>query len=114
MKKWIKGLACIAVASMLAACGQQGQDYVGKWEAKEHKNRSAVIERNGESFVVKITEPSMYARNKLETQAIPAVYKDGMLEISGGFGAAKISYVKDTDTLLMPTVGGSMEYRRVK
>lgn len=114
MKKWFKGLACFAVTSILAACGQQGTEYIGKWEAKDLKNRSAVIERNGESFVVKITEPSMYARNQLETQPIPAVYRDGMLEISGGFGTSKISYVKDTDTLLMPTVGGSMEYRRVK
>lgn len=37
-----------------------------------------------------------------------------MLEVAGGFGTSKVSYVKDTDTLLMPTMGGSMEYRRVK
>jgi predicted small lipoprotein YifL len=114
MKKWMKGLACLAVASALAACGKQGNEYVGNWQAKEHTNRTATIERNGDNFVIKVTEPSVFERNKLDTEVLPAVYKDGMLEVSGIFGSPKISYVKDTDTLLMPTGGGSIEYRRVK
>ena len=114
MKKWMKGLAHVAVAVTLAACGQQGGEYVGNWQAKEYKNRTAAIERNGDNFVIKVTEPSAFRRNHLDTQVLPAVFKDGMLEISGFFGSSRVSYVKDTDTLLMPTGGGSMEYRRVK
>jgi len=114
MKKWIKGIAFLTLAAALSACGQQGKEYVGSWQAKERANRAVTIERNGENFVVKVTEPSFVKRGQTDTQAIPAVYKDGMLEISSGFGTSKISYVKDTDTLLMPTMGGSMEFRRVK
>lgn len=114
MKNWMKGFACVAVAAALSACSQQGSEYVGNWQAKEYKNRTAVIEKNGDNYLIKVTEPSVFERNKLDTEVLPAVYKDGMLEVANGFGTSKVSYVKDTDTLLMPTGGGSMEYRRVK
>jgi len=114
MKNWMKGFACVAVAAVLSACGQKGSEYVGNWQAKEHKNRTAAIEKNGDNYLIKVTEPSMFERNKLDTVVLPAVYKDGLLEVSGVFGTSKVSYVKDTDTLLMPTNAGSMEYRRVK
>jgi hypothetical protein len=114
MKTFIKVFAYAAVAAVLSACGNQGSEYVGNWEAKEHKNRTVAVERNGDNFVLKVTEPSMFKRGEFDTDVVPAVYKDGMLEVSTGFGTSKVSYVKDTDTLLMPTMGGSMEYRRVK
>lgn len=114
MKNLIKGFAFLAVAAALSACGKQGNEYIGNWEAKQYKNRTVAIERNGDNFVIKSTEPSMFKRGQLDTDVIPAAYKDGMLEVSTGLGAVKVSYVKDTDTLLMPTMGGSMEYRRVK
>lgn len=114
MKQWIKGIALLTLAAALSACGKQGDDYVGAWQAKEHANRSAAIERNGDNFIIKITEPSFVKRGTTDTSSIPAVYKDGMLEIATGFGTSKVSYIKETDTLLMPTMSGSMEYRRVK
>lgn len=114
MKKYMKVFACIVFAAALSACGKQGSEYVGSWEAKQLKNRAVAIERNGDNFVLKVTEPSFVKRGKLDTHVVPAVYKDGMLEVSTGFGMSKVSYVKDTDTLLMPTMGGAMEYRRVK
>lgn len=114
MKNWMKGFAFLAVAAALSACGKQGNEYVGNWEAKQYKNRTVAIERNGDNFVIKATEPSKFKRGTLDTEVKPAVCKDGMLEVSTAFGAMKVSYVKDTDTLLMPTMGGSMEYRRVK
>ena len=107
-------VAYVSIAAALSACGQKGSEYVGTWQAKEHANRTTAIERNGDNFVIKITEPSIFKRGQLDTDVVPAVYKDGMLEVTGGFGTSKVSYVKDTDTLLMPTMGGSMEYRRVK
>lgn len=114
MKKWMKGIAFLTLTMALSACGQQGKEYVGDWQAKERANRTVTIERNGDNFVIKQTEPMLYGNGKTQTSSIPAVYKDGMLEVSNGFGIVKISYVKNTDTLLMPTMGGSMEYRRVK
>lgn len=114
MKNWMKGFAFVALAAVLSACGKQGNEYVGNWQATKYKNRTVAIERNGDNFVIKITEPSMFKRGEVDTETRPAVYKDGMLEISTGFGTAKVSHVKDTDTLLMPTMGDSMEFRRVK
>lgn len=114
MKNWMTGIALISLTAALSACGSQGKEYVGTWQAKEYANRTSVIERNGDNFVLKLTEPVMYGHGKTSTTSIPAVYKDGMLEMSNGFGIMKMSYIKSTDTLLMPTMGGSMEYRRVK
>jgi hypothetical protein len=115
MKTWMRTLSYVAVAAILSACGgQKGAEFVGSWQAKEHANRQAVVERNGDNFVIKVTEPAMYPRGKVETTAVPAAYKDGMLEVAAGSGTFKLAYVKATDTMLMPTMGGSMEYRRVK
>jgi hypothetical protein len=114
MQNWMKGFAFLTLTAALSACGQQGKEYVGSWQAKEHANRSAAIERNGDNFVIKVTNPSFVQRDKTETNVLAATYKDGMLEFSTGFGTSKVSYVKATDTLLVPTMGGSMEYRRVK
>jgi len=60
MKRWMKGLACVAAAVTLAACDQQDGEYVGNWQAKEYKNRTAAIERNGDNFVIRVTEPSVF------------------------------------------------------
>lgn len=114
MKNWMKSIAFITLATALSACSQQGKEYVGTWQAKEHANRSAEIGRNGDNFVIKVTEPSFVQRGKTDTNVLAATYKDGMLEFATGFGTSKVSYVKATDTLLVPTMGGSMEYRRVK
>lgn len=114
MKNWMRSVTWVAVAAILSACGQKGEEFVGRWEAKEYKNRSAEIERNGDNFLIKYTEPSMYGRKKTDTNTMPAVYKDGTLEVAGGFGTSKVGYVKNTDTLLMPMLDGSMEFRRVR
>lgn len=115
MKNWIKGIGCLVIAAAVAACGQKGgSEYVGSWQSKQYTNITTSIERNGDNFVVKVTEPIMYGKGEVSTSSLPAVYKDGMLEMAGAFGPAKVSYVKSTDTLLMPTTAGTMEYRRVK
>lgn len=114
MKKWMKSIAILALAAAITACGQQGKEYVGNWQATKSANHTLAIERSGDNFIVKVTEPVMYGNGKTETADMPAVYKDSMLEISNGFGGTKVSYVKDTDGLLLSSLGGSMEYRRVK
>lgn len=107
-------LVCIAAALILSACGQKGTEFVGSWQCVKYPTRSAEIERNGDNFLVKDITPSMFTRGKMETNVLPAVYKDGVLVVSGGFGTANVGYVKASDTLLMPTIGGSLEYHRVK
>lgn len=116
MKKWMKCLSFGAIAVVLAACGPKGgSDFVGSWQSKDYADRQVVVEKNGENFLLKDTSPAMWPRGKIETIVMPAVYKDGMLEVSAGGMTVRIGYVKDTDVMLMPTAGGTtIEYRRVK
>jgi hypothetical protein len=114
MSKTMNRLACVTVALVISACGQKGSEFVGTWQCVKYPNRTAQIERNGDNFLVKDITPSMFTRGKMETNVMPAVYKDGVLTVSGGFGTANVGYVKASDTLLMPTMGGSLEYHRAK
>lgn len=114
MFKATNRLACVAVVLILSACSQKGNEFVGTWQCVKYPNRTAQIERNGDSFILKDITPSMFTPGRMDTKVVPAVYKDGVLVISGGFGTANIGYTKATDTLLMPTVGGSLEYQRKK
>ncbi|MFC5550339.1 hypothetical protein [Massilia aerilata] len=111
----MKGLTCAAIVVMLSGCGEKGgAEFVGSWQAKEQANYQATVERNGDNFLVKFTEPALFPKGQMETQVFPAVYKDGMLKMASAGVTAKIAHVKNTDTLVVPTAGGSMEYRRVK
>lgn len=110
----MKKITLSILALLLAACSEKGGEYVGKWQNAKYENRSVVIERNGEAFIIKQVGPSMWKKGEIETMNIPAVFKDGMLQIQTGLGAANVSYVKSNDTLLMPTMAGSAEYKRIK
>lgn len=115
MSKVMKRLACVAAALILTACGQKGNEFVGTWQCVKYPSRSAQIERNGDSFLVKDIAPSVFKSSEIKTNVMPAVYKDGVLQLSVGSDTANVGYVEATDTLLMPTAGGSsLEYRRVK
>jgi hypothetical protein len=115
MSKLLNTFACASIALILSACGQKGNDFVGTWQSTKFPSRSAQIERNGDGFLLKVTEPSFFKASEVETKVLPAVYKDGTLQVQGGFGTASVGYVKATDTLLMPTAGGSsLEYHRTK
>lgn len=103
------------VGIILSACGQKGAEFIGTWQCVKYPSRSAQIERNGDNFLVKDIAPSVFKSSVIESHVLPASYKDGVLQVSGGFGTANVGYVKATDTLLMPTAGGSsLEYHRVK
>jgi len=116
MKKWMKCLSFVAIAAVLSACGPKGgAEFEGSWQSKDFADRQAIVEKNGDNFLLKDISPAVWPRGKIETTVLPAVYKDGMLEISAAGTSMRIGYVKATDTMLMPTAGGStIEYRRVK
>lgn len=102
-----------ALILFLSACtGAGGDEYLGKWvDAKSEKNTLEII-RNGEGFIINKTEPS-FLTGKVTTDQIPAVLKDGLLQVNGG--AAALTHVKASDVLLIPNFGGgSNEYKRVK
>jgi hypothetical protein len=109
----MKKIAVIMIAIVLTACGDNGSEYVGKWARKDNPKLTAEIARNGDSFIIKQTDYAIFTPG-LKTTNIPATFKDGLLQVQTGMGSANISYVKDRDTLLWPTIGGSTEYQRSK
>lgn len=108
MKKLLIGIFA-AVAFLVGCSSNAGNEYVGKWVNVKSEKRTVEIERNGESFMIRNTEPSFWD-GKIKTENIPAIFKDGTLQIQTGFGATIISIDKASGNL---NVGGA-EYKRVK
>ncbi|WP_156348975.1 hypothetical protein [Sphingomonas sp. Leaf230] len=115
-----------SVLLTMTACGQSGNEYVGKWERGKtsHENGfsgaqvnvvkdTMTIERNGDGFLLSnvrvLTQgdrkPFVYPNNKQ-----PAIYKDGQLQIAGGLAAYVID--KASGHLVAPDGGG--EFTKTK
>jgi hypothetical protein len=115
MYKFAKHIACAVIAVLATGCSPKGEEFIGRWQSEKYPDRSATIERNGDAYLVMNSAPSLWKKGQIDTTTTPAVLKDGGLEVKSAFSTATIAHVKATDTLLMPTAGGtSLEYRRVK
>lgn len=115
MKKWIKTFAVGTAALVLSACGgPSGKEYVGEWQSVKYAEMRAVIEQNGDSYLVKLTEFRRPGSKKTDTVTLPAVYENGALQVTRGSNRMSVTHVKETDTLVWPTLTSSQEYRRVK
>lgn len=69
------------------------------------------IERNGEGFIIRNTEPGYFSNGKPETKNLPATLKDGALQVQvGGFGAVIFMVDKATGNL----TNGQAEYKKAK
>jgi len=109
-------LVCITMAlALLAGCGIEsgnaGSEYIGKWEdvnkaARDAKAKAGgfvfrsgqevlVIERNGDSFIIRSQEGNT-----------PATFKDGVLQVSGATYAIDKASGNLTD--------GKLQYKRVQ
>jgi hypothetical protein len=103
--KRLKMTRLFMLASVLVAgCASQGSDYLGKWvNTKDDKDTMEII-RNGDGYLL------VGQGGKL-----PAIYKDGALQLQGPFGSVPLTYVKSTHTL-MASGGllGQSEYKHMK
>lgn len=105
--KGILGAMAMALA-LLTGCGSEsGSEYIGKWVDVERDVRTLEIERNGGSFLIRNTEPSFFS-GKVETKNIPATLKDGVLQLSLGFGTISLAIDKSSGNL----TDGQTEYKR--
>jgi hypothetical protein len=103
------GIASLLLTCMaLAGCHNAGSEYIGKWVSVKSEKRTLEIERNGDSFMLRNTEPS-FITGRIETKNIPATLKDGTLQVQLGMGAITLSLDKGTGHL----TDGQAEYRRV-
>lgn len=82
---------------------------LGTWVHVKSEKRTIEIVRNGAAYIVRNTEPGMTS-GKSDTTNIPAVMKDGALEIHNGFGT--VVFAVDTTTGHLTSAVG--EFRKVK
>src|SRR5580704_12225790 len=89
------GRKCVLILVLLTVvaigCSRAGSEFVGKWVNTKNPNDRMEITRNGEQFLI-----------TTGGQKVGSTYKDGTLEISGVMGSVRITYIKDSDTLLAP------------
>ncbi len=105
MKKVIAAALC---SLWLAGCGADaGSQYLGKWQNVKSEKRTLQIDRNGETFIVRETSPSMLD-GQMKTQNLPATVKDGILQVNGQM---TISLVVDKASGHL--TGPGMEYKKV-
>lgn len=107
----MKNLIIFGLVWVLAACGNPDGEYLGKWVNTKNANDTLEITHNGTNYLVKETLPSFFKKGESDISNIPAVLKDGLLQVQTGVGAINIGHVKESDTL---TMGGSVEYKRLK
>lgn len=89
---------------LLIACKDEGgAEYLGKWVNVDSDKRTMEIVRNGSSYIVRNTEPSM-SSGKFKTTNIPATLKDGTMQLNGGFGTVVLAVDRSTGRLVT-TVG---------
>jgi len=99
------------VGFSLTACSKAGNEYLGKWQNTVNSHDEIEIVRNGDNFLIKVNAPTL--AGKYEATTVPAILKDGILEVQGNFLATSFTYVKATDTLTTAAMfGGNVEYRR--
>ena len=102
-------LGAVVALALLAGCNPKaGGEYIGKWKGMKTETRTMEIERNGESFLVRITEPSFFS-GKVETRSIPATLKDGVLQVSLGFGTIPMAIDNASGNL----TDGEQQYKRL-
>ncbi|MDR6674722.1 hypothetical protein [Xanthomonas sp. 1678] len=107
MTKWMG--AALAAAMLMTACAKvEGEKFVGHWVNVQSQDDVMEIERNGESFMVRNTTPRFFSR-KPKTENYPAIYKDGVLQVSND--GETVNFAIDHANGHLST--GSDEYQRV-
>lgn len=93
----------IAILSGCSETTQPGSEFVGKWEkinnpkhAVQTKHEITIYHNNGNNFIIENGQ-----------KKTPATFKEGQLQISGGF----ITYIIDNATGNL--VGKGNEYRKI-
>lgn len=93
-------LSSIVALALLTGCdNNNGEKFLGKWVSINSENRTVVIVRNGDSFLIRETAP-VYLGSKLETTTIPAMLKDGSLQVQTRFGLLPLAIDDSTGVLI--------------
>ena len=109
MRRIIGILFLTALLGIFAAgCGNvTGSEFIGKWVNSERDAETIEIKRNGESFIVTRSTPTIVDKivknGEKKTTEHPAIFKDKVLTVNMGSEPITISHIKDGNYL---QVGG--------
>jgi len=110
-------LAVLSLTSAIAfsACSKTspGEEFVGDWQSPTHASEHIQIDRNGDGFMLHDIGQSQINGKPSETK-VPAIYKDGVLQVATGMGTLNFGHDAKNDTLTVPTMGGSSDFSRIK
>jgi hypothetical protein len=96
--------------ALLSGCNERGGgEYVGKWIDNKNNKSTLLIERNGDSFIVRDSHTSIIT-GLPETNNIPATYKDGMLNIVFDLESKSLAIDKASGNL----TDGEREYKKLR
>ena len=104
-----KIITLLSFSVILAGCtGDNGAEYIGEWQHIKYEKRTMKIERNGDNYIIRTSDPSMWEKEKFVTKNIPATLKDGMLQYDGGLVSLVIDKASGNIT------SGNAEFKRLK
>ena len=83
-----------------------GSEFVGKWYSVDRPTETFEITPNGDQFLI-----TMHTHN-FAGMKIGATYTNGGLELSTN--RMKLTYIKETDSLIWPDIHGTGEWKRQK
>jgi hypothetical protein len=104
----MKILFYFSLLLMLFGCAKDGDQYIGKWVNTKYGSRTMDIERNGESYIIHMTSPSVW-NGKPKTENIPATLEAGLLKVNMGMVSFNISLQQSSGLL----TDGKLEYKKV-
>ena len=96
---------CLLSAVTLTGCASRGSEFLGRWINTKNPNDTFQVVRNGDGYLIVTENPQA---------EVGAIYKDGTLEGKGLLLSVNLTYVKRTDTILIPGLFGQSEYKRQK
>jgi len=106
MKRFVTTIVLTVFMGVVAAgCGNIASNpFVGNWVNSERAAETLEVTRNGDSFTVTQSTPTMVAKiinnNEKLIRKYPATFKDDLLLLNTGSETSRISHVKDGDYLL--------------
>lgn len=80
MRRWMA--PALATAMLVASCAKvEGEKFACHWVNVASQDDTMDIERNDESFMVRITTLEFFSR-KPKTENYPAIYRGGVLQVT--------------------------------
>lgn len=84
-------LALLPLALLLGCGNEKGTKFIGLWSHPTIDAITLTIEKNGESFMVKKTEPNHWGDGEPKTTSYPAKLEGNILQVNIGMGTISLA-----------------------